>query len=73
MSLRQLGNLAAGKDGGTGEGGVLVTQERMEDADAAKVDENGKADAPDASKIDTNKINVKRGIRKPCAVAIALS
>ena len=64
-----------GKDGGTGEGGVLVTQERMTDADTANVDANAKADAPDASnapKINTPKINVKRGIVKLCAVSITL-
>ena len=47
----------------------------MADADVAKVDVNAKADAPDASdasNIDTNKIDVKRGIGKPCAVAIVL-
>ena len=64
--------------GRTGEGGVLVTQERITDADVAKVDANTKEDAPDASnassasKIDTHKINVKRGIGKPCAIEIAL-
>ena len=46
VSLRQLGNLIAEKDCGTGDGGVLVTQERTVDADAAKVDENKKATAP---------------------------
>ena len=55
-----------------------MTQERMIDADTAKFDakKNAKADAPDtsgASKIDTPKIYVKRGIGKACAVAIALS
>ena len=48
----------------------------MADTDAAKVDANAKADAPDASdcsKIDNLKIDVKRGIGKPCTVAIALS
>ena len=47
----------------------------MADADVAKVDVNAKADAPDASdasNIDTPKINMKRGIGKPCAVAITL-
>ena len=71
--LRHMYNLTAVKDVGTGEGGVLVTQDRMEDADASKVDVNAEADAPDSSKIDTTKINVKRGIGKLCAVAIALS
>ena len=74
--LRQLYNLTAGKYGGTGEGGVLVTQQRIVDADATKVDVNAKVDAPDASdasKIDTTKINVKRGIGKPCAIVITLS
>ena len=54
--------MTAGKGGGTGEGGVLVTQERMVDSDTAKVVANAKADASDASKINTLKINVKRGI-----------
>ena len=75
VSLRQLDNLTSGKDGGTFEGGVLVNQERMIDADTAKVDVNAKADAPDASaasEIDTPKIDVKRGIGKLCAVVIAL-
>ena len=69
-------SLAAGKDFGTGEGGVLVTQERMTDTDVAKVDANAKSDAPDpsdASNIDTPNINVKRGMGETCAVAIALS
>ena len=69
--LRQLENLTSGKDGGTGEGGVLVTQEMMSDADAAKVDVKEKSvapnpsdasDASDASKINTPKIDAKRGI-----------
>ena len=62
MYLIQLDNLAAEKDGVTGKGGVLVTQERIIDADMAKVGKNTKADANDAldsSKIDTPKINVK--------------
>ena len=59
-----------------------MTQERTADADTTKVDANAKDDAPDASdtydasgdsKIDTPKINVKRRIGKPYAVAIALS
>ena len=45
----------------------------MKDANAAKVDANAKADASDASKIDTPKIDVKIGIVKPCDVAIILS
>ena len=69
--LRQLENLTSGKDGGTGEGGVLLTQEMMSDADAAKVDVKEKSvapnpsdasDASDASKINTPKIDAKRGI-----------
>ena len=73
--LEHLDNLIAGKDGGTGEGSVLVTQERTTDAEAAKVDANVKADTPDASdgyKINTTKIDAMRGIGKPCAVVIAL-
>ena len=76
VSLRHIDKLTSGEDGGTDEGGVLVMQERMADADATKVEVNTKVDAPDASgasKIDTNKINVKKEIGKPCAVAIALS
>ena len=48
-------------------------------ADTYKVDANAKADVPDASdasdasKIDTPNIDVKRGVGKPCAVAIVLS
>ena len=78
VSLRQLNNRTAVKNGGTSEGGVLVTQEKMPDADAAKVDTNKKADTPnvsDASKgsnIDTTNIDVKRGIRKPQDIACAL-
>ena len=55
-----------------------MKEERMTDADADKVDVNAKSDAPDASdasngsKIDNPKINVKRGIGKPCAVPITL-
>ena len=70
VSLRHLYNLEDGKYGVTCEGGVLVMQKRMTDADAAKVDVNGKSDAPgasdasDSSKIDNTKINVKRGIVK---------
>ena len=43
----------------------------MSDADVAKVDADAKADAPDASdtsddsKIDTPKIDVKKGTGKP--------
>ena len=74
--MRQLDNLEAGKDGGTGEGGELVTQEMITDSDAAKVDANTKSDALDtynAYKINTPKIDVKRGIGKLCAIAIVLS
>ena len=42
MYLRQLEKLTDGKDVGTGEGGVLVTQEKMIDAYVAKVDTNMK-------------------------------
>ena len=76
--MRQLNKLTSRKDGGKGDGGVLVTQERMADADADKVDANAKADAPDASdaynssKIETPKIDLKRGIGKPCVIVIAL-
>ena len=79
VSLRQLDNLKAGNDGVMGEGGVLVTKEKMIDDDTAKVDVNAKADAPNASNtsgvsnIDTHKIHVKIGIGKPCTVAIGLS
>ena len=54
-------------------------QDMMTESDAAKVDANAKADAPDASdafdasKIPTPKINVNRGIRKPFAVEKLLS
>ena len=71
MSLRQLDNLESGKYGEMGEGGVLVTQERITNTDAAKVDSNTKADAPDASnafKIYIPKIDVKIGIGKPGAI-----
>ena len=64
-SSRHLDHLTSGKYGGTGEGGALVMQERITEADVAKVDANAKADAPDASggsKIDTPNIDVKRGI-----------
>ena len=47
----------------------------MADTDTTKVDVNAKADAldaSDASNIDTTNINMKRGIVKPCAVAMAL-
>ena len=79
MYLRYLDNLTAEKDGGTGEGGVLVTQERMTDSDAAKVDANVKADAPkgyvssNSYNIDTPKIDVKRGIGKLQDFATSLS
>ena len=76
VSLRKMYNLTDVKDGGTGEGGVLVTQDRIVDADTAKVDVNAKADAPDAfdaSNIETTKIDVKRGIVKMCSVSISLS
>ena len=59
VSLRQLEDLTSGKDDGKGNGGVLVTQERMTDADADKVDANAKVYASNASKVDTNKIDVK--------------
>ena len=70
--------MADGKDCGTYEGGVLVMQDRMAYAGVAKVDVNLKSDDPEASgasngsNIDTPNINVKIGMRKPCAVAIAL-
>ena len=57
----------------------MARQGRMSDAYVAKVDANAKSDVPDASnapedsKIDTPKINAKRRIGKPYAVAIALS
>ena len=73
--LRHLENLKYGKGGVTGEGGVLVTQDRMTDANAAKVCANATVDATnssDSSKIDNQKIDVKRGIGKPCAISIAL-
>ena len=70
--MRQLEKLTSGKDGGTSEGGVLVAQERITDADAANIDANEKVDASDVSNVDTPKIGVNRGIGKPCAVAIAL-
>ena len=57
------------------KGGVLVTQESMTDADAAKIGANAKSDASDASNasnIDTPKIDVKRGIGKLCTVVIEL-
>ena len=53
-----------------------MTQERMKDDDAAKVDANVKADASDASdasNIDTLKIDVKRGTGKQYTVEISLS
>ena len=53
-----------------------MTQERMIDADGDKVDADTKTAAPyasDASNIDTPNIDVKRGIGKPCTVAIELS
>ena len=77
VSLRHIENLIYGKDNGNCEDGLLVTQERMTDADAAKVDVNVKADAPDSSndtsKINTLNIDVKIGIVKPCAVSIYIS
>ena len=57
----------------------MLKEERMTDADADKVDVNAKADAPNASdafngsKIKNSKINVKRGIGKPCAIAFLIS
>ena len=69
-------NLTAMKDDETGKFGVLVIQERIADADAAKVNVNAKSDAPDtsdSSKIDTTKSDVKIGIVKPCTLEIALS
>ena len=59
-----------------------MTQERISDTDAAKVDVKEKSvapnpsdasDASNASNINTPKIDVKRGIGKPRAVAISLS
>ena len=75
VSLIQLDNLKSGKDGGTGEGGILVTQERMADAYTAKVNANAIEDTPgasDSSKIDTAKIDVKTDIGKPCTVITSL-
>ena len=78
VSLKQMNNLTYVKDGGNGQGGDLVTQERMTDDDTAKVDTNAKSDGPDtydtsdASKIDTPNIYVKIGIGKPCTVSITL-
>ena len=55
----------------------MVMQYNMTDADAAKVDVNVKADAPDSSndtsKINTLNIDVKIGKVKPCAVSIYIS
>ena len=51
-------------------------QESMADTYTVKVDVNAKAYAPDASddsKIKKPKIDVKRGIEIPCAIAIVLS
>ena len=73
MYLRQLDNLVSGKDVGTCEGGVLVTQDRMTDNDAANVDAKSKTDAPDASNIGTPKIDVNTGIGKTCVVETKLS
>ena len=73
--LRHLENLTYGKDCGTDKSGILVTQERMTDTDAAKVDAYAKADAPDASNtsnFDIPKIYVKIGIGKPRAIVITL-
>ena len=42
VSFKNMDNLKSGKYGGMGEGGVLVTQESMVDADAYKVDANAK-------------------------------
>ena len=47
----------------------------MIDSNESKFDANTKADDPDGSdgsNIDTHKINVKRGIGKPCAIAITM-
>ena len=49
MYLRHMDNLTPGKYDGTGEGGVLVTHNRMTDSDADKVDAIAKVDAPGAS------------------------
>ena len=79
VSFRYMYNLNDGKDGVTGEVGVLATQQRMTDDDTAKVDTNAKSDGPDtydtsdASKIDTPNIYVKIGIGKPWVVAITIS
>ena len=85
MSLKQLENLIDSKDCVTSEGGILVTQESMTDTDVAKFYANEKADAPgapnapdapdapDAFKIDTPKINMNRGIGKPCTVVKKMS
>ena len=56
--LEHLDNLIAGKDGGTGEGSVLVTQERTTDADGAKV--TAKKEAEKSSNADKNKVDEKR-------------
>ena len=71
-----MGKLTYGKDGGMGGGGFLLTQEGMTDTDADKVDANTEADAPDASsgsKINTPKIDMKRGIGKSYTFSIAIS
>ena len=68
--------LTYGKDGGMGGGSFLLTQEGMTDTDADKVDANTEADAPNASsgsKINTPKIDMKRGIGKPYTVLIEIS
>ena len=76
--MRQLQNMKYGKDCVTGEGGVLVAQQSMPGADAAKVKTNKKADTPNtsdasnSSNIDTSNIDMNRWIEKPCAVAITL-
>ena len=62
-----------------GEDDVLVTKEKMIDSDSGKVNVNTKADTSEASdtsngsKINSPKIDVKRGIGKSCVVAITLA
>ena len=69
-------NLSSKNEGGTGEGGILVTQDRMIDSDSTKVNMKFKADASDtsnSSKISTPKVDLKKEIGKLFAVVVALS
>ena len=67
----QITSLGGWEEGGTVDGGRKVNQERMTDADGAKV--TAKKEAKKSSNADKNKVDEKRESEKPCTVSIDTS